>query len=217
VVALRVPQPDPFLDWGVAVAPRQGERECGDVHLVCDVGDGVLAAVIDGLGHGEEAAAAARRARDTLVRYREQSAISLVRQCHQALAETRGVVMGVAAFSAADNTMTWVGIGNVEGFLLRADRRVAPRREDMLVRSGVVGLQLPHLHASVITLDHGDLVVFTTDGVRPEFKQRIGLLTALPPQRLADDILREYHKPVDDALVLVGRLSVSRREGGAAG
>jgi hypothetical protein len=207
VVALHAAQSAPLLDWGVAVAPRQGERECGDVHLVQEVPGGALAAVIDGLGHGEEAATAAEQARDVLAQYREQSLIALVRRCHEALAGSRGVVMGVAAFSVADGTMSWVGVGNVEGFLHRADRRAAPRREDFLVRSGVVGHQLPHLHASVVTVERGDLVVLTTDGVRPEFRQGFGLLTALPVQRLADQILRDYHKPVDDALVLVGRVS----------
>ncbi len=49
-----------LIDWGVATLMLAGERESGDLHLVKPVGTGVLVSVVDGLGHGAEAAAAAR-------------------------------------------------------------------------------------------------------------------------------------------------------------
>src|SRR5437870_3753009 len=50
----------PVIDWGVATLAHAGEKESGDLHLVKQVGRGVLVAAVDGLGHGAEAAAAAR-------------------------------------------------------------------------------------------------------------------------------------------------------------
>ena len=32
---------------------------------------------------------------------------------------TRGVVLSIALFNAENNTMTWLGVGNVDGLLLR--------------------------------------------------------------------------------------------------
>ncbi|HMJ58707.1 MAG TPA: hypothetical protein VK467_06195, partial [Gemmatimonadales bacterium] len=58
-----------LIHWGVATVAMQGESESGDLHMVRAVKDGVLIAVVDGLGHGEEAAAAARMAVGTLERY----------------------------------------------------------------------------------------------------------------------------------------------------
>lgn len=49
----------PFVEWGVAGLPAKGHRESGDGYLVRPVAGGVLLAVVDGLGHGREAAVAA--------------------------------------------------------------------------------------------------------------------------------------------------------------
>ena len=45
----------------------------------------------------------------------------LLEQCHRALARTRGVVMSVASVRARELTVTWLGVGNVEGVLARSD------------------------------------------------------------------------------------------------
>ena len=42
----------PWIEWGVATRALPGQAESGDRHLVQRFPDGVLAAVVDGLGHG---------------------------------------------------------------------------------------------------------------------------------------------------------------------
>ncbi len=54
-------------EWGVAMLPMTGQVKSGDTYLVETFAGGALAAVIDGLGHGEEAAEAARIAYDTIL------------------------------------------------------------------------------------------------------------------------------------------------------
>lgn len=192
-----------LLEWGVAQRALPGQGESGDQFVVRPFRDGALLAAVDGLGHGSEAAAAARTAVGVLTaaaRARE-SVISLVRRCHEALLETRGAVMSLASFNAQDSTLTWLGIGNVEGVLARADPAVAPPRETLLLRGGVVGYQLPSLYASVIPVMPGDALVLATDGVRSDFGADLGHGEA--PQAMADRLLAQYGKGTDDALVLV--------------
>src|ERR1051325_12038793 len=55
-----------LIDWGVAASALPGQAQSGDSHLVKAVATGVLVAVVDGLGHGTEAATAARTAVNTL-------------------------------------------------------------------------------------------------------------------------------------------------------
>ena len=55
----------PF-EWGLAARALHGQAESGDLHLVAPFAGGVLIAAVDGLGHGSEAAAAARVAVATL-------------------------------------------------------------------------------------------------------------------------------------------------------
>src|ERR687888_8854 len=110
-----------IIDWGVASLALPGEVESGDRHVVKTFPHGALLAALDGLGHGEQAAAAANRAIRVLQTLETESVVSLLKRCHERLQSTRGVVMSLAVFNALDETMTWVGVGNVEGVLLRAD------------------------------------------------------------------------------------------------
>jgi serine/threonine protein phosphatase PrpC len=106
--------------------------------------------------------------------------------------------------------LTWIGIGNVEGRLLRADSSASPPSESVLLRSGLVGYQLPALHASVLPIGPGDLLIFATDGVHAAFDQGINLADSA--QKIADRILNRCFKGTDDALVLVVRYLGRSRE-----
>jgi len=133
------------IEWAVAELVLPGQTESGDRCLVTAPSEGGLVAVVDGLGHGAEAAGAAKAAVSSLERHAQEPIIQLIRSCHRSLAGTRGVVMSVAVFDAHAETMTWVGVGNVEGVLLRAQAAASPRREMLLLRGGVVGVHLPAL------------------------------------------------------------------------
>lgn len=193
----------PLINWAVSELTLPGHPESGDRYLVVPVPHGVLVAVVDGLGHGDEAAAAAKGAIATLEKGSQESVIPLVRRCHESLRATRGVVMSLASFNALDETMTWLGVGNVEGTLIRADPQARPAYESLLLRAGVIGDQLPSLHASIIPLVQGDTLIFLTDGVRMPSVQDVNL--GSPPKQLAAHILANYSKGTDDALVLVAR------------
>jgi len=192
-----------LIEWAVAEATRAGQTESGDRYLVTATPDGALVAVVDGLGHGAEAADAAKVAVRSLERNAQQRVIPLVRDCHQSLVGTRGAVISVASFTAHDQTMTWLGVGNVEGLLLRA-LATSPRRESLLLRGGVVGVHLPTLTAEIVPVTPGDTLILATDGVRSDFSSE-RLSQQDPPPMLADYILARWGKQDDDALVLVVR------------
>jgi len=185
----------------MASAPLAGQPESGDLGLVLPFPGGTLIGALDGLGHGDEAAAAARAAAGVLKAQPDAHVIWLVRRCHEALGETRGVVMSLASFSERYATLTWIGIGNVEGLLFRADAAASPRRETLLLRGGVVGFKLPPLGAAVLPVAPGDALVLATDGIRSDFAN--GLSLTHPPQDVANQILARHAKKTDDALALV--------------
>lgn len=191
------------LECGVATRALPGESESGDRHLVEGYHNGVLVAVVDGLGHGTEAAEAAKISVRTLEQHAAETVISLLKRCHASLSATRGVVMSLASFNAPEGTMTWLGVGNVEGVLAHSDSRISPDREGLLLRGGVVGSQLPGLRASVLPVFHGDLLIFATDGITNDFAGEINFSDH--PQGIADRIMDRHSKGTDDALVLVVR------------
>jgi hypothetical protein len=199
------------IEWGVAHAALAGEPECGDSHVVKSFPGGALVAVLDGIGHGAEACRAAETAAVILAERPNESIVSLVKRCHEALRGTRGVVMSVASFNFSQRMMAWCGVGNVEGLLVRSEP-LTPPRESLLLRAGVLGHQLPPLHSAIVPVVRGDTLIFTTDGIRHSFDSSRQYSES--PQRIADQILTQDSKGTDDSLVLVARYmgSDGRRE-----
>ena len=192
----------PLIDAAVAEAALPGEAESGDLHLIAPHSEGVLVAAIDGLGHGKEAADAARTARSTLSEDPGADLYDLFVGAHSALARSRGVVMSLASF-ARNRKLTWLGVGNVEGTLVRAEGGTARRADSIMLLGGVVGFKLPPLRPSTTPVQAGDLLILATDGISGGYLP--GLDPAAGPRALADRILAEHARGGDDALVVVAR------------
>jgi serine phosphatase RsbU (regulator of sigma subunit) len=195
----------PLIEYGVTTFVLPGQSQSGDHYLVCCQQSGILVAAIDGIGHGEEAGAAAKAAVSVLKTRADEPVISLVQKCHENLRMTRGVVLSLASIDPLHGMMTWIGVGNVQGALMRTGASKGIVEQELLLRAGVVGSQLPPLQAAVLPIAHGDTLVFATDGVKSGFVKSLSALEA--PQRAADRILQQYCRGNDDALVLVARLT----------
>jgi serine/threonine protein phosphatase PrpC len=189
------------LEWSTAAATMPGETESGDRYWAGAVANGMMFAVMDGLGHGRAAAAASDIAIATLERHAGDPLIELVRRCHESLRGTRGVAMSLAVFNTQDARLTWIGVGNVEGTLLRRDTALPCDR--LLLRNGVVGIHLPILRAGELAVRSGDILTMVTDGVSAEGPLRVSMDGRI--ESMADGILASACKGTDDALVLVAR------------
>ena len=197
-----------LVDFAISALTLPGQSQSGDLSLVKAFPGGVLIGVVDGLGHGSEAAVAARKAIETLERHPQEPVEELVRLCHKALRGTRGAVMSVASINAAANTLTWVGVGNVEAVLLLTGSNVFQNRHWLLLRGGVVGYELPTLRPSMATIARDDMLIFATDGVCSSFGEKLpvpGPASRTSPQTIADFIMAECGRGTDDALVLAAR------------
>lgn len=192
-----------LVDVGVASFAPGGNVESGDLHVsLCTAGRALIAA-IDGIGHGKSAAAAAHAAAVILESSADVSLVSLIQQCHESLRPTRGVVLSVAVIDFNLGSLDWIGVGNVQGILLRSPNSPNGGNKTLLLRPGVVGAQLPSLQTAALPISPGDALIFATDGIRSEFAD--DLSSHEPPQRSADRILAKHCKGTDDALILVAR------------
>lgn len=191
------------LEWSVARYPKKGEEISGDLSFVKEVKDKVLLAAIDGLGHGEKALNASEKAVHSLKEFSNESLISLVKTCHENLKSTRGVVMSVAVLNSVENTLTWLGVGNVEGMLLRGNDNKFDKTDTILSCRGILGYKLPLLKASMVSITPGDILIFTTDGVRYGFEKNIN--ANMSPDTIVKYIASNYRNTSDDALILAAR------------
>ena len=191
------------IEAAFATLPLPGQSESGDLCLIKRVGKGTLIAVVDGLGHGQEAAAAAHAAVGALDRYSREPLIELVRRCHDDLVGLRGVVLGLAYLDPQAATMAWLGVGNVGGVLLRADPGNRPSRVTLVPNAGFIGAEQAHPMTRSVPLALGDTVILFSDGIRDGFAE--SLVLSNTPQEIADFVMTRQAKGNDDALVLVAR------------
>jgi phosphoserine phosphatase RsbX len=192
-----------LIEWSVAEEALPGQKQSGDRYVVKSLSDGALLAVVDGIGHGEDAAHSAELAVGALNSSESRSPISLLRRCQQHLHGTRGAVLSMAWFSVADDTMTWLGVGNVAGILLRREGYGVARQESLLLRAGTVGAQLPYVSAAVLPVSYGDTLIFATDGIRSGFADKLNINAST--QEIARHIIESHWRKIDDGLVLVAR------------
>jgi phosphoserine phosphatase RsbX len=189
-----------FIEWATANFTLPGQVCSGDLAVVREFPGGTLVAVIDGLGHGPEAAAASEIAGAILNRAEQPALVPLVEECHRHLLKTRGVVMSLGYFDRHDETMTWLGVGNVDGVVLRRDAAGVSCAEALIQKGGVIGYRLPFLRPALVPMKPGDVIVFCTDGINGDISKEAR--TGSPAQRIAEQILAGLNKGSDDALVL---------------
>jgi len=194
------------IEWSTAGAAMPGETESGDRYWAGAVANGMMFAVVDGLGHGRPAAAASEIAIATLERHAGDPLVDLMRRCHDSLRGTRGVAMSIAVFNTESAVLTWIGVGNVEGHLLRQGAGLPS--DKLLLRNGVVGIHLPILRAGEVAVQSGDILTMATDGVTAEGTLRLSMNGRI--ESMADGILASACKGTDDALVLVARYRGAR-------
>ena len=191
------------LERGEAGEPFSGEERSGDLAVWAPYDGGALVAAIDGLGHGDAAADAAEVAAERLRAYAGEQPEIALKRCHEALRATRGVVATLAWFDLESAELTWTGIGNVEGRLVRADRERGDAVDSPTLFGGVLGWSLPTVKLVRTTLAPGDCLVLATDGIAADFGS--SLQPGVPAAEQARRVLASHSRGSDDALVVAVR------------
>lgn len=191
---------DACVEWAAARAVAPGHRASGDDYCIRLFEHRTMVAVLDGLGHGQAAEMVAKEGVRLLERAQTSDVVRLVKECHWGLRGSRGLVMSLAMFDSREDTITWIGVGNVCGTLWSS---LSSGRRLLLVRGGLVGTALPRLQVSVVPVVEGDTLILTTDGVEGHIGDR--LLQGPSPQAIAERILKHCGNGRDDALALVAR------------
>ena len=163
----------------------------------------MLAAVIDGLGGGEEAARAARLAEKTIREHIEYPLQELVRLSHAALHSTRGAVIGLLRLELGSHHASYVGVGNI-GVQVYSRQPIKP-----ISKNGILGFRLPTLLELRYMYDPGDIFVLYSDGISGGFSQDGKIDIKQVPQRMAEQILAAYGKYTDDATVVAIKTTAS--------
>lgn len=188
----------PGVRWAAVNRPKHGQTASGDAFVVEGfTPHGLQVALIDGLGGGEEAAFAAGLAARVIHAAPAYDPAELLRRCHGALQGTRGAVMALLTLDIAQQSVGYVGVGNIGLHALSA----APIKP--ISKNGIVGYRLPTLLKQTYRYNSGDTFVLYSDGISSRLFLDSTLSSSRDPLRLAESILERHGQPDDDASVVV--------------
>ena len=199
---------DDVAGIGIVCTALKGEAECGDAWMVERSGSGVLAAVIDGLGHGPEAAVAADTAVDIIRRKKNSTLDEIMRAAHDALRSTRGAAVQIAIIDAIAGTLRSAGIGNISASINTRDgMKIIP------AQPGIVGHQMSRVREVTLPWSTDSLLTMHSDGVsgRWRFETYPGLRLR-DPAISAAVIHRDFARGRDDATIMMLRTGGEARE-----
>ncbi len=196
-------RPSDSIRCGIAIRPLDWGRYSGDQAGVWYRKRNVVVCIADGLGHGEPAERAARKAIDTVAADQELGLADMMRECDKALKGSRGAAMALARIDLGSGDLEYVSIGNT--------------------RCAIVGQSILHLGGSYgivgegakpasferRTLQRRDVLIFWTDGL-PE---TLGLVAPqvrriTDAQLFAERLIKEHAIDSDDAGVVVFRWDI---------
>jgi len=196
------PPPTPCgVEVGALYVPLAGEQACGDGWAAsCDL-DGATLLVVDGLGHGPEAAKAACAAVEALERFPSKPPEEVVQRAHEGLRITRGAALSVARIEYTGDALRFAGIGNVAATVVGHGSR-----RTMVSHNGIVGHNMRKVQEFTAPFPPGALCVMHSDGLQTQWNldDYPGLL-GRAPAIVAGVLMRDFIRGRDDALVLVAR------------
>jgi hypothetical protein len=183
------------LKTGGFSRPYKGLSICGDSFMIEKYNGTVLAAVIDGLGHGYESSVAATRAVEVIRESADLSVGAILQRCHQELRVTRGAAVGILKIDEEEGRGEFCGIGNIE---VQALNGQAP---SVFCLAGIVGHNVRSSKVMPFTMKPGDIYCVMSDGI----STRGNLKACLPgaPETVARRIVESWGKDHDDATAVI--------------
>jgi hypothetical protein len=154
----------------------------------------VLAAVVDGLGHGYESSVAAERAVEVIREFADLSVGPLLMRVHQELRTTRGAALGLMKVDDS-GAGEFCGIGNIEVQALNG------QPPSVFCLAGIVGHNMRTSKVMKVAMKPGDIYCLMSDGI----STRGNLKACLPgaPGTVARRIVEHWGKDHDDATALI--------------
>lgn len=184
---------------------------CGDAFWYAEEQGRVWVLVVDGLGSGQEAAAASGAAvhqvRNRVARLRARATAleavvflqDTLEKCDQALRHTRGAALGLALLDAAARQGHYAGVGNID---LRV---IGGSRFHTMTTPGIVGAGLRKVRVEPFSYTPGDLVLMHSDGLSSRFDLDSKLAASWHLEALGEKLVKEHGYKHDDLTVVLLR------------
>lgn len=191
------------LDGAVVCVPVAGEEACGDGWATYARPDGTsLVMMVDGLGHGPLAAAAADAATALFGKYAASfSPTQIIEAMHLALRPTRGAAVAVAWLDPAAHSIRFSGVGNISASIVSVGQS-----QSLVSVNGIVGHHMGRTREFEYAWPEDAMLIMHSDGLTARWS-----LTSMPgvlsrdPGIAAGVLYRDEARGRDDVTVLAVR------------
>lgn len=186
---------------GVVCLPKEGETACGDGWTIVEQRGSQVLFVVDGLGHGADAAAAARAATAVVAKHASRAPADILRAVDAALRSTRGAAASVAVLQPGLALCTYCGVGNIA-----ASIHANGAARSMVSHNGTLGHQVRKIQEFQYPFPRGALCIVHSDGLATRWS--LGAYRGLElrhPALIAAALYRDYSRRRDDVTVLAVR------------
>lgn len=190
-----------FMQFGVVNQALKGQTTCGDAYFIKEFENKALIAVIDGLGHGDAAAAAANTAVECIKNNYEKSLAEIIKGCHEKMKKTRGAAIGIALIDLDRSTLKYACVGNIR-VRVKSQRTINP-----VSTNGILGYNLRKVREEEFPFNLKDLIILHSDGISGKFDLNLYPPEFLGqhPQVIAERIAAEFGRRTDDLTIVVAR------------
>jgi anti-sigma regulatory factor (Ser/Thr protein kinase) len=176
-----------------------GENVSGDDWTFSTDDQGVTILLVDGLGHGPEAAKASRAAVNAFRPRRSPELI--LADLHGAVQTTRGAAASCATVDFQTESVVFAGVGNVAGAIFGS---TGPR--NLVTQNGTLGTRPGRIRAFDYPWSGGSCLVMWTDGLTSHVSaQDYPGLLARHPSLVAAVLYRDFVRGRDDATIVVAK------------
>jgi hypothetical protein len=185
---------------GVAVA-KPGQDVCGDDWSSVVRVNGCTLIIADGLGHGPDAAAAAREA----VRIFKKEAAAAPGECieaiHRGLRPTRGAAVAVAHLDSELGVVRYAGLGNISAIVITEQGAT-----NLVSHHGIAGHEARKIGEFRYNWPKGGALVMYSDGLATHWDlAAYAGLARRDPTLIAAVLYRDHRRGRDDTTVVVVR------------
>jgi anti-sigma regulatory factor (Ser/Thr protein kinase) len=197
-------------EFGVVSLPVAGEEVCGDHWAIGDAFDRTTLLIVDGLGHGPQAAEAAREAVRIFGENVSLGPAAIIQAAHGALRSTRGAALAIAQLDPERGEVRFAGVGNIAGSVLDP---AEGRSTSLVSYNGIVGHTIRKVQEFTYPWAPGFLLVMHSDGLGSQWQMgQYAGLALKHPGLIAGTLYRDFKRERDDVTVVAVREgSASRR------
>jgi len=192
------------FETGVVCLPVAGEHDCGDIWGWRALGEGAAFMVADGLGHGPEAAVAARTALGVFERLEQPAPLLFIDYAHGALRATRGAALAVVLFEPGPDgaaRLRFSGVGNIS-----VGMHAPGQSRQFASQAGIIGHNMRKPAEATAPWVEDALLIMHSDGMATHWSlDKYPGLAARHAGIIAAVLYRDLARGRDDVTVLVAR------------